>query len=156
MKKIILTVASLGIISCSMTPSKPTFDTPSGGPEVTIERIERKVIIGELVNRLINDRYVVKSVSEHQAVVGKPSDSSTIDAFYGSRFNPKPEIRAYYTFTDTMVGEIPATRVVAIFQIVINPGSGFERVSVANWQGYHAKDAQKQLIELKQLMEKRP
>lgn len=115
---LLLTMALLG--GCAMAKPLPTA---SGKPEVIISA-PRAEIMSNLTSLMVGRGYTPKMLTDYMAIFGKPSESALANIFYGSRYDGTPELRVIYSLFEVKDG----LRIVAILQIVANPGSAFERI----------------------------
>ncbi len=102
--------------------------TPSGKVEVTISGASAKQVGPPIINQMVNRKYRLAKSSQHAIQFEKPVENVFAAALFGSRYDSKPMLRIIYSLID--LGD--KTRVVADFHIVTNPGSAFERITVAN------------------------
>lgn len=100
-------------------------NTPSGRPEVTINRTTRNEVGAQLTNEMLNRGYNITKQTDYMLAFDRPVDNIFAAALLGSRYDSTPNARITYTLTD-MNNE---TRVVADIKIVTNPGSAFERLT---------------------------
>lgn len=137
MKNLLAILLVLPLVSCAgMQPMQKVTD--SGLPEVVITGVPADVVAGELINNMVNSGYVVTNTDNRALTFDRPMESVLGQMLFGTRFNSQPNNRVVY-----MINEVGGnTRVVASLFIVVNPGSGYEKVhphkngqTLDNYQG---------------------
>jgi len=121
MKKCLVFV-SLVLFGCATTQ---TLKTPSGKPEFTFYKVQRKELANAILNRMITKGYSVKQVTDYTIVMRKAETGILTGALFGSRYDSTPERRITFTFVEVDSG----IRTIIADQIVTNPGSAFEKIT---------------------------
>lgn len=121
----------------------PPLQTATGKPEITILNSTKKEIINYLTNKMINKNYEIKKINDYVAVYGKPSESESLNFLYGTDQYRTPEYRVSFNFVDKEA----KIRIIAMLQVVSNPGSAFEKIH--NIGGVNAHDYQQMLEKMK-------
>lgn len=126
MKYFFVFVTFVSLIGCA---ASNVLNTPSGKPEVVIEKKSKKEVADALVSEMVSSGYAIKSVSDYNIVFGKLIDNNlAASLLFGSRYDITPEYRPSFAIFETDAG----VRIVLTNQIVTNPGSGYEHVTDAN------------------------
>ena len=108
----------LSAISLAGCPTAPTQNTASGRPEVTIPGKSAKAILGTISNDLVNLGYAIRSRTEMNAVFEKPLEGSLKFMLAGPGLADP-----VYRVTLDFIEMDSQTRVVALLNVVTNPGS---------------------------------
>lgn len=113
------------IVGCA----KPVIhDTPSGRPEITISGKVGKLVLADITGFMINRGYNLKVSSDTLLVFEKPLEGTMAGMLLGSSYDSTPNARVTYTIIETGT----ATRVIASFAAITNPGSAFEHITPMN------------------------
>lgn len=149
MKKIIL-MCSFFVIILMGCVTVPPISTQSGMPEVTICGIGKSELMEKCAASFSMGGANIRSTSNYQIVIGQPITDPLIKNLYDSSYYSNPEYRAIFTFADVGGG---CTYIGARMQIVVKPGSGFERITDIS-KGKGAYDLQQKLEEVKAAIER--
>jgi membrane-associated protease RseP (regulator of RpoE activity) len=126
MQKIAFALAVLFLplfTSCATAPAR-RIDTPSGVPEIQI-RADKKHVIDFIASQLSSGGATIKSVNDYSLVAEIPAKSMGAALLFGSRFNGTPNERATFNFSQTA----DLTHIRVRYEMVTNPGSGFENAT---------------------------
>src|SRR5262245_57885308 len=90
------------VLGCASTAP---LSTPSGRPEVTIQGAPRKQVLDFMVEDMLANGFQLKKVDEYSAVFGRVvTNDFAMSVFYGSRYDPNPEVRVTYNLIETTGG----------------------------------------------------
>jgi len=122
----IVIVAALILLSgCAATSTWHTLVAPSQSPEVTIMGTTKKEVSNTIVATMLDSGALIRQITEHSAIFGKPDDSSTARQIFGAQLHGAPEARVTFNFADVPGG----VQVFSSVVMVSNPGSGTETVT---------------------------
>lgn len=139
LRSAIIVLVTLLVLGCETTG--PPHQT---APSVDIPKATRKTVLDLLVSDLTSRGAQLRSVNEYVAVFDRPDESMTAMIFFGSRYNPTPNMR----LTFTTVSHATGTRVFARAHMVTNPNSSHERLNDVT-SGKVSADLQSALDRLK-------
>jgi hypothetical protein len=116
-----------GIASLSGCAAPVQHNTPSGKVEAVMPATTDQVK-SALVSMMVNTGYNISKDTPYLIAFDKPSDNIMASVLLGSKYDATPNVRVTFMFAPQGL----ATRVIADFAIITNPGSAFERITPLN------------------------
>lgn len=119
--KLLVLLFLIPLAGCATPVQHPT---PSGKPEVIINKTNVKTVRNKVSEFMINYGYRPVRSDDMTAVFDKIiNDGGMINLMMGSQYDMNPAARVTYTFLE----QGKAVRVIADIAVITNPGSGYER-----------------------------
>lgn len=119
-------VIPIVLVTAAGCMSAPPLQTASGRPEITLTAVDASCVRAALLNKLVNDQWMVRSTTDTQIVAGKESQNATANFLLRTDLGGRPEDRVTFLLI-ALPGD--GMRVVVSEQFVSNAGTGFEKVT---------------------------
>lgn len=136
------TVMFLSVLLAACAAVMP-LPTASGRPEVTIANVPKRLVADRITAELIGQGHALRQQNDYALVFDKRIEGFGAAVAYGSRYDATPAGRLTFNLVDVPGG----VKVYGRFDVVTNPGSGFERLTDAT--AANAADIQMMLERLR-------